>query len=660
MRSREVAKVLVGSALAVACNGVLGIGSGYHLSSSRVRDAGGCDNDESCSQLDSSVGGGGMTTAKDGGTGGLVGAAGSGGTLESGGNTGSGGTAAPSGLDGGGAMASGGSGGVTASGGSGGVTASGGGGGATASGGSGGVTASGGSGGATGGTGGSTGSSGGSGGSTGVGGPCQNGNYQCSGNTSQVCTNGAWTTNQVCGTATCVVATGLCGCVNHTYQCSNNTSQVCTNGVWTTNQACSSVSCVMTTGKCGVCTNGDRTCSQTTPEVCTDGAPVASKSCSGSTPACLGGTCVECDPSAKDCTSNNTPRSCDKNGNWVTGSPCSGLTTCSGGACVCNLTTCGTLCTDTTTDSNNCGACEHSCQNGACTGGKCQPVVLEANQSKPWGITVDATNVYWVDQGNNTISKYTLATGESALLDIPEGNCTLAQGATISDGTNLYWSAVDVCKLAGGTVSDLAANMYSAGSGALTGVAVSGSTVFVVDPSDSFIENSTGGYYFYMQASVYGIAADADAPYWLERSSAGGSIKVGGPFQTGQSTATTLATGVNVSEGIAVYNHYVYWTDSPSTSSASGAVYRVSTTPGGSTGLIASGQTNPSGIAVDASGVYWTNRTTTGGSVMMAPLAGGAAVALATGQPDPHGIALDAKTVYFTNTAGGQVMKVAK
>jgi len=63
---------------------------------------------------------------------------------------------------------------------------------------------------------------------------------------------------------------------------------------------------------------------------------------------------------------------------------------------------------------------------------------------------------------------------------------------------------------------------------------------------------------------------------------------------------------------------------------------------------------------VDASGVYWTNRSTTAGAVMHASLLGGDAVAIATDQNGPHGITLDARTIYWTNSDGGEVMKLAK
>ena len=67
--------------------------------------------------------------------------------------------------------------------------------------------------------------------------------------------------------------------------------------------------------------------------------------------------------------------------------------------------------------------------------------------------------------------------------------------------------------------------------------------------------------------------------------------------------------------------------------------------------IVAAGQSNPAGIALDGKNVYWTNASQTG-SVMAAPKAGGAPVTLVPAQSSPGGIAVDTTSVYWT-TAGG-------
>lgn len=55
---------------------------------------------------------------------------------------------------------------------------------------------------------------------------------------------------------------------------------------------------------------------------------------------------------------------------------------------------CGSDCVDLSSDSKNCGRCDHDCMDGACSNGMCQPVLLANNILRPFGIVKDEDFVY--------------------------------------------------------------------------------------------------------------------------------------------------------------------------------------------------------------------------------------------------------------------------
>jgi hypothetical protein len=106
-----------------------------------------------------------------------------------------------------------------------------------------------------------------------------------------------------------------------------------------------------------------------------------------------------------------------------------------------------------------------------------------------------------------------------------------------------------------------------------------------------------------------------------------------------------LASGQSNPVGVAVDSQNVYWTNYAS-GTGDGTVMSVPV-GGGPPTTLAAGQNGPAAIAVDASNVYWVNFGD--GTVMTIPIGGGSPLTIASGQDHPVGIAVDALGVYWNN-----------
>jgi hypothetical protein len=124
----------------------------------------------------------------------------------------------------------------------------------------------------------------------------------------------------------------------------------------------------------------------------------------------------------------------------------------------------------------------------------------------------------------------------------------------------------------------------------------------------------------------------------------------GGACVDSQCQPFAIATGQSAPNALTVDATSVYWTTSDGN-------VRKAPINGGQTTLLVSGQQDPWGIAVDATRVYWVNAMPSG-QVLSAPISGGTPTVLADQQLRPFKLALNDGILYWTNNSGGAVMKL--
>ena len=243
--------------------------------------------------------------------------------------------------------------------------------------------------------------------------------------------------------------------------------------------------------------------------------------------------------------------------------------------------------------------------------------------------------VYAVYSGHATLLTATFSNATSAKVD--PGFPSVTSGAPVATG-NLT-STTTYTLTASNTVGDVTAQLT---------VQVFPTPVTVVSGQSS---------------SIVAIAVDSSSVYW---STYGSVMKVA---SAGGGTPVTLASGLGNVEDIAIDANNVYWTDY-----TNGTVMKVALAGGGTPVTLASGQYYANAIAVDSSSVYWTtysygtadggtsNPVNGTGSVMKVGLGGGGLTTLASGQNEPTAIAVDANNVYWNGYSAdifGSLTKVA-
>jgi hypothetical protein len=348
-------------------------------------------------------------------------------------------------------------------------------------------------------------------------------------------------------------------------------------------------------------------------------------------------------------------------------------------------------------DPHNCGRCGHDCLGGACAGGACEPVLLYTGNT-PTSIVVDGPKLYVTVVTPEPSKGYVVRCTTTG--DCATDNTVLAGGLDnpwfgVLQDASVYWadfSGLDATTDPGSVMGcpengcpDAGPTVYSPDGGGIDGGGMYGYGVYVTgltaDPTYIYwagFEGVTGAIFRCVPGECsgtlaplvegfgvpYGVAVDPSYVYWINIGtnvvhrcalpSCGGGPQIFAPI--------TLAGGHLGLCGMALYEGEVYWTENV----AEGGVFECPSTGCGTTPkAMATGQGSPTFIAVDDSGVYWTNNT--GGTVMHCPASGCAEPGVFATTPSPFAIALDSVSVYYTSSPGfygapglGKVFRIAK
>jgi len=238
--------------------------------------------------------------------------------------------------------------------------------------------------------------------------------------------------------------------------------------------------------------------------------------------------------------------------------------------------------------------------------------------------TINGTRVYWAS-GSSVLSvekdgshPLTIASGQ----DAPEG--------VFADDANVFWTDI--------------------GNGALWRANTDGTDAVAL-----FAPSATGG---------LGIVADATNVYWVA-TYAGEvyALSRGAPADAG--APTVLASSGTYAWGAAQDDTHLYWADQGGypvmNSTIPGVIMSVPKDGLAPAQTIVGGQVDPKFVAVDATGIYWTDQAA-GTALRLTPGSTQPQVVF-TGQ-QPFGLALDATYLYVdtvgTDNADGTVVRVAK
>jgi hypothetical protein len=318
---------------------------------------------------------------------------------------------------------------------------------------------------------------------------------------------------------------------------------------------------------------------------------------------------------------------------------------------------------DESTDPNNCGGCGISCTGGSCAGGVCSLLPPGTTPPKVGDfacLAIDKASVYWATglqaMSGGAIYKVPLSGGMPQLVVGMQQN----PHGIASNGTNLFWTTLP------GSI--MKSDVNGMGATAIVSNQM-GPTWLVIDATNVYWSNATDGSVWKAgqdgsnptklaaigQGHAGRLAVDQTSVYFTD--STGGnvySVPIAGAPQP-----TAIASQQASPRDVAVAGGFLYFSNGGSNMMTNGNISKLQLGGSNMPMAIVPNLVNPTGIASDGTNVWWA-ASQMAGAIDRSSAMGGAVTQLATNQTYPNCIALDAKSIYWINEGGGAVAKAAK
>ena len=310
-------------------------------------------------------------------------------------------------------------------------------------------------------------------------------------------------------------------------------------------------------------------------------------------------------------------------------------------------------------------------------------VALSCSQASPSGIAVHKGVVYWTDYtAAGTVMSEPAAGGPITTIAINQD----WPYAIAVDDDNVYWTNYDGQYAPGGGSGTSGTVMKMALTGGGTPIALAsnlqGPTAIAIDATNVYFAQSVGGTIksvpiastgsgpvtvLATAQTPYGIAVQNNVVYWTNYGGITGptgnsyaSVMSVSNSGTGTPAILTTATNAEGAYGIAVNATTIFFTAQNNTGNATEVESLA--IGGGNPTVLASGQLQATGIAIDGTSIYWTDWDPNVGTVSSMPLptaAGpGPITVLAQNSDEALRIAVDAQGIYYTATGGSRVWRL--